>query len=544
MGTAGYMSPEQIRGERLDARTDLFSFGLVLHEMMTGKRPVAGETRPLLQDATPNWTPPAAPEVNPALPKKLGRIINKALEMNLQSRYQTAAEIRADLQKLRQEAKRRRSGWWAVAASVVLCIAVTIGWAIKPQSQSRLLTPEITMRQLTANSSESPTSDGKISPNGRYLAYSDTKGLHIKLLDTGETRDLVLPDNLRSQKLAWSCGAWFPDSTKFLANTLPSEKNHRDEVDGDATIWLVSIADGVPRRIGTGFAWAISPDGRLIAFAGNVGRLGPREIWLMDANGQHPRKLFESGDEGAIGWLSWTSDGRRVSYVKLNDEAQELKWITRDLEGGPSVILKFPDVKDADFGEGALELGDGRVVFSALTPDTPDRPCNFWVMRHDLRSGEIVEQPRRLTNWTGFCMYPTSVTADRKKLVFTENRHNSTIYTAEVGAPAPNGRLRNLRRFTVIDTWDWPCDWTPDGKALIYRSNRDGVQGIYKQSLDGAPPKLLAADERFEWQARVSPDGKWLLYSRLPDNPSSSRWLMRVPLEGGPPRAGFFVTLS
>ena len=418
-----------------------------------------------------------------------------------------------------------------MVVGVALSIVIATLWAIQRQPQSHSVTAEIRMRQLTVNLRDNPASDGRISPNGRYLAYGDTRGLHIRLLDTGETRDLVLPENLRDQKLAWSCGAWFPDSTRFLANTVPSEKNLRDQVDGDATIWLVSVADGVPRRVGTGFAWAISPDGSLIAFAGNKGRLGPREIWLMDSSGQRARKLFESGDEGAIGWLSWTSDGRRVTYLKLNDEAREIKWISRDLEGGPSVILEFPALEDADFGAGALELGDGRMVFSAVTADTPDRPCNFWVMRHDLRTGKIVAQPRRLTNWTGFCMFPTSVTVDRKKLVFTENRHNSTIYTAAFGAR--NGHLRNLRRFTSIDSWDWPCDWTPEGKAFIFRSNRDGVQGIYKQSLDGAPPKLLAADEKFEWQARVSPDGKWLLYSRLPDNPASSRWLMRVPIDGG-----------
>jgi Tol biopolymer transport system component len=169
------------------------------------------------------------------------------------------------------------------------------------------------------------------------------------VLDTGETRDLVLPDNLRDQKLAWSCGAWFPDSTKFLANTLPSEKIYRDLVDGDATIWLVSVVDGVPRKLGLGFAWAVSPDGNLIAFAGNKGRLGPREIWLMDANGQHARKLFESEDEGAIGWLSWTSDRRHVTYAKINDEARELKWISRDLEGGPPVC-QISRPEDADFG--------------------------------------------------------------------------------------------------------------------------------------------------------------------------------------------------
>src|SRR4029077_11828638 len=124
-----------------------------------------------------------------------------------------------------------------------LCIAIATLWTIRRQPQSQPGTHEIRMRQLTANSSENPASDGRISPNGRYLAYGDTKGLHIKVLDTGETRDLVLPDKLKDQKLAWSCGAWFPDSTKFLANTLSSEKNYRDLVDGDATIWLVSVVD-------------------------------------------------------------------------------------------------------------------------------------------------------------------------------------------------------------------------------------------------------------------------------------------------------------
>ena len=101
MGTAGYMSPEQMRGEMLDARTDLFSFGLVLYEMTTGKRAVAEKPGSLLQDATVTRTAPTTREANPALPAKLGRIINKALEKSLQSRYQTAAEIRSDLRSSR-----------------------------------------------------------------------------------------------------------------------------------------------------------------------------------------------------------------------------------------------------------------------------------------------------------------------------------------------------------------------------------------------------------------------------------------------------------
>jgi len=146
------------------------------------------------------------------------------------------------------------------------------------------------------------------------------------------------------------------------------------------------------------------------------------------------------------------------------------------------------------------------MVFSAKTSGATNNACNFWIMRHDLRTGKIVEQPRRLTNWTGFCMWPTSITADRKKLVFTELFSHSTISMADLQRAGT--RVSNLRRFTSIDSWDWPCAWTSDGKALIFRSNRDGVPGIYKQSVDGSTAKLLAGAEKLEsQQARVSPDG-------------------------------------
>ena len=100
MGTAGYMSPEQVRGEKLDARTDLFSFGLVLYEMATGKRAFAGDTGPELRGRHPQAgaTPPR--ELNPELPPKLEAIINRALEKDREARYQSASEIRADLETL------------------------------------------------------------------------------------------------------------------------------------------------------------------------------------------------------------------------------------------------------------------------------------------------------------------------------------------------------------------------------------------------------------------------------------------------------------
>ena len=100
MGTAGYMSPEQVRGEKLDARTDLFSFGLVLYEMATGQRAFSGDTAAILKDAILNQQPIPVRELNSALPAKLVSTIDKALEKDREQRYQTASDMQADLEIL------------------------------------------------------------------------------------------------------------------------------------------------------------------------------------------------------------------------------------------------------------------------------------------------------------------------------------------------------------------------------------------------------------------------------------------------------------
>ena len=211
MGTVAYMSPEQAGGKELDARTDLFSFGAVLYEMATGQQAFQGNTSAIVFDSILNKTPASPVRLNPHLPAELEGIISKALEKDRNLRYQTASNLRADLQRLKRDTQSSRvlaaSGGIAAAkpqsrklplvagAVAVIVIAVLLagyfgGWfqSHKPYTQA-----ELKPQQLTAKSSEDPVAVTSVSPDGKYLLYSDLEGLHLRLMSTGETQSLPIP---------------------------------------------------------------------------------------------------------------------------------------------------------------------------------------------------------------------------------------------------------------------------------------------------------------------------------------------------------------
>src|SRR5262249_9360204 len=334
MGTAGYMSPEQARGEKLDARTDMFSFGLVLYEMATGQQAFEGKTGAALHAAILGQTPTPARQLNPMLPHKLQTVIRHALEKSRDLRYQSAADIRKDLEIVKRE-RQRKPVWVRVSLAATIATLLLAGiffWVTKIEKLSPQSVP-LKLQQLTSNSAENHVGSGAISPDGKYLAYTDLQGIHVKLIGTSETTTVLPPESLKNARIEWGIVAWFPDSTKFLANLFSGEQH-------PTSIWTASILGGVPILLREDAeAWSISHDGSLIAFAKNHGTAGPHEIWVMGPNGENERKLL-SGEED-MGDVRFSPDDKRFVYLQNPDSSgtREYSLLSRGVAGGPSSKL-------------------------------------------------------------------------------------------------------------------------------------------------------------------------------------------------------------
>jgi serine/threonine protein kinase len=535
MGTAGYMSPEQVRGEKLDAHTDLFSFGLVLYEMATGKRAFAGDTGPELQEAILTQTPTPAREVNPTLPAKLEEIIGRALEKNREERYQSASETRADLQSLQREIQPKPSGRWremTAAGVAILFMAGAVFWFAKHQSASQIPPPDLKLRQLTANPPENGVTSGAISPDGKYLAYTDTQGMHVRLIETGETRVVPHPEELNGKNVEWGIiPQWFPDSVRFLADAHPSGQSPAFVSSKGGSIWIVSVLGGPPRKLrDEATAYSVSPDGSAISFGTNKGRRGDREIWLMGPDGEDARKLYETGENGAICCLHWFPHGQRVWYGTVDKVPGGI--VTRDLGGGPVTPIFSPSEVKTSWQYTVLP--DNRLLFPIGEPGAVGVTCNYWVMPLDERTGAPTDKAKRLTNWGGFCPNDTSVTADGKKLSFLKWIGHSSAQVAELEADGK--RIANPRGFAPSEGQNNPLDWTADSKEVIFASNRNGHNGIFKQSLDGETAEALVTGPYNGVDARVSPDGTSLLYmAETEEGLKGPMQVMRMPVVGGTP---------
>jgi eukaryotic-like serine/threonine-protein kinase len=194
-GTLPYMAPEQLKGGKADPCTDIYAVGMVLYEMATGQRPFREESNPKLIDEILHQPPATPRELNPAISVRLERIILKCLEKDPGNRYQRARELFDELGQLVRPSHLSR--WQFSLLAVGLVVLVTgILFIIRARWLPQTSTPqiEVAARQITANPLDDPVVRGAISPDGRYFAFTDLSGLHLRLIETGETFAIPLPN--------------------------------------------------------------------------------------------------------------------------------------------------------------------------------------------------------------------------------------------------------------------------------------------------------------------------------------------------------------
>jgi eukaryotic-like serine/threonine-protein kinase len=533
LGTVAYMSPEQVRGKELDARTDMFSFGVVLYEMATGMLPFRGESSGVIFHAILERAPVPAVRLNPDLPPKLEDVISKALEKDCALRYQHASDIRTDLQRLRRDTEsgrsiaeggvlqkpwrhRRRLIYGSALAVVFLALGLAFRWFKGQQIPNAL-----SERQLTHNPSENRLLGIAISPDGKYIAYADTKGLHLSVIETGEIHDIALPAELGTQ--LWNV-TWFPDGEKLILTA-------QSDAEG-STIWLTSIFGGVPRKLKSDDTWpgaAPSPEGSSIAFIAGHGH----EIWVMGANGENPKKILTSETERY--WaVAWSPAGQRLAYVKPAASGTGGGSIeTVSLNGGPpSTVISDPVLSTHDIGA-LLWVRDGRMIFSMDEASGNDFN-NLWEIMTDPQTGRPTGEKTKITHWNGIFAGLPSVSRDGRRLVVVKVHRRVDVYVADFKDGSTH--LDSPTRLTVSESFDYPSAWARDSKAVLFWSDRTGRNQIFRQQLerDTAEPLIQGPDD--EVDPKLSVDGAWVLYaSSVHGGGDSRRRLMRFPASGGSP---------
>ncbi len=538
LGTVAYMSPEQAEGQKVDARSDIFSFGSVLYEMVTGRRPFEGRTRMSTLTAILREEPVPVRELAEGSSPELDRIIIRCLRKDPGYRFQHMDDLKVALRELLQEAEsgklspvtvpQRRTSKWAVGAGVLL--ASVAGGAIAWRIASRTPQPvsEAALTRLTSDSGL--TTDPALSPDGKLVAYASDRA--------GESLDIWVqqlaggdPIRLTRDEADDRAPSFSPDGSKIA---------YRSEREGGG-IYVISTLGGEPRLVAkSGRHPRFSPDGNWIAY--NVGDdqvIYPSKLYVAPAAGGPVQQL--QPEFVAARYPIWSPDGRHLLFFGTQawnaPPGAVYDWWVAPVAGGAAVrtgalgvfqrhSLTFNPTASAIVA--ADWVGD-EILFPATLGDS----TSLWLAAISPRSWRITSVPRRLTLGASLEFHPSIAPgpAGTQRLVFASLTSSVDIWSLPIEANRGKalGEVRRVTQDPAEDTRPW---LTPDGKRVVFSSKRSGNEDIWVRHLATGKEKPLTAPPLRKYNPALSADGSRIAYQVVEGGRGVTYTL---PVAGGPP---------
>jgi Tol biopolymer transport system component/predicted Ser/Thr protein kinase len=558
IGTVSYMSPEQSLGKELDGRTDLFSFGAVLYEMLTGLLPFRGETTAAMFNSILNKAPETVLRYNAQVPAEMVRIIEKALEKDREVRYQSAAEMRADLKRLTRNttsgpaqrlgdsaALTPKSNKIAYAVFALVLLAIAAGGYLWSNRHRGFNLQNMKIAQVTNDGNAGAAA---LSPDRRYVVYVLRDGaqesLWVQQLATGSNVRILAPEQVSFVAVSFS-----PDGNYVMfVRSDKATKYFRN-------LYQIPVLGGTAKQIlrDIDSAPAYSPDGRRFAFVRGLPDLPGTDIVVAQADGSGEHVLAERKQIGPTLNVSWSADGRYLATVSSETRDNLVRWVLGVISTRTGAVT---DLHSFSAPVGAVDwLPDGSGLL-AVGINTQNRHTQISFVSYP--KGEVSRFTNDLTDYDLCCL---AVTRDGDSLVALQNTVTSDLWAARADGSDARQITTGEALGTVGVHWvanriaagspsfQWfvvnpdgsgetPLmnDQDPhfdisvcnDGKYIVYNAWRDDVPSLWRSEADGSNPvKLTTLSVAFP--PICAPDSQSVLFRQ--DN---AVW--RIPIAGGTPQ--------